>query len=130
VSWAPRITPQSPPPCAHASLAFHPATQRLVLFGGAPTNGPMYSGTWEYDGVTWTQRQPATVPPGRAGAALVLDPLSGDLVLSGGRTDNGGAPTPPARDAWRWNGTTWAATGPQAIHAVPWRCAAADADTR
>ena len=106
VSWVPLSPKTSPTARAGAAMAFDPAINKMVLFGGA---GPRLlcgclADTWTYDGTTWTRQFPAVGPSPRAGAAMAYDPALGKLVLFGG---NNLQP-----DTWTYDGTTWAKQSP------------------
>jgi hypothetical protein len=79
----------------YAPAAYHPNTQKVVLYG-APS-------TWIWDGAcrTWTKVTPPTTPPARYGWAAATD-RDGNVVLFGGT--NG---TAYMGDTWVWDGTTW-----------------------
>jgi hypothetical protein len=90
-----------------ASLAFDPASQTLILFGGDAATD-----TWSFDGSTnkWTQLQPQTSPPARSDAGLSSD--GQHLLLFGGD----GACGSFCSDTWLWNGTAgnWSQVTPAA----------------
>lgn len=95
------LTPAvSPPARSGASLAYHPPTKTLVLFGGGSAKG-FLGDTWLWDGITWTAA-PGGGPPVRGGASMALDPPSGGLILVGGYGDY------LYYDTWMWNGKSWA----------------------
>lgn len=92
-----------------SAMAYHPARQRIVLFGGNSLRG-LLGDTWEWDGEDWTQVAD-TGPSPRAGHGLASDSQRSRLVLFGGRGEgdalNG--------DTWEWDGEYWtqvAETGP------------------
>ncbi|MEZ4365050.1 MAG: hypothetical protein R2939_02040 [Kofleriaceae bacterium] len=97
-----------------APLAYHPGTNRVVLFGGG---SPADAQTWLWDGAAWTQAAPATSPPKRQQHAMALDVVTGALILFGG--DDGGV---RKNDTWAWDGATWTdlapATSPSARNAA------------
>ena len=62
-SWVPLSPPASPGARSGAAMAFDPAINKMVLFGGYGGKYPnfrLFSDTWTYDGTTWTQESPAT----------------------------------------------------------------------
>src|SRR5438128_9667416 len=85
--WTQRSPASSPEGRFDVALAVHPATDRVVLFGGYHA-GPL-GDTWTWDGTTWTQLHPPTSPPARADAAMAVDPSTGRVVLFGGAGSNG-----------------------------------------
>lgn len=73
-----------------AKMAFDPARNRCVLFGGDASGE-----TWEWDGANWTQANPNTVPPAASGRhSLFHDPARGVVLYDAGA-------------AWSWNGVDW-----------------------
>ncbi len=91
-----------------ASMAYDPASDQLILFGGDTTN--VYTGwvgeTWQWEnGTGWinaTPSDPTKSPPKLAGAAMAYDPDSGDLVLYGGFNGSG-----VSDEMWVWDGSSW-----------------------
>ncbi len=69
-----------------AAMAYDPATQTVILFGGNVGNGPGTSlnDTWEWDGTGWAQLHPAHSPSSRANGQFAFDPATKHLVLYGG----------------------------------------------
>jgi len=102
--------PVSPPARSGPSLAYHPATKTLVLFGGDSANG-FLGDTWLWNGITWTA-VPGDGPPARVGASMAFDPASGSLILFGGYGPLGSSNG--AFDAtWMWNGKSWVRLSPR-----------------
>ncbi len=100
-------TATTPSNRAFGAIAYDPASQQLVLFGGQydTANGPVaYGGTWTWNGSTWSKLAPATSPSARYGASMAYDAATGTLVLFGGTTGQPGS----FGGTWSWNGTTWA----------------------
>src|SRR5215218_4012122 len=95
---------------AHA-MAYDPARERVVLFGGRAGGGTLQGDTWEWDGADWTQVAD-TGPDARRGHALAYDSNRQRTVLFGGQAG------PALRaDTWEWDGADWtqvADTGPDA----------------
>jgi hypothetical protein len=83
-------------------MAYDPATNEVVLFGGY-SNGER-GDTWTYNGATWTNRtaQLTTGPPARAAASMAYDQATGQLVLFGGSNANG-----VLSDTWSYDGAAW-----------------------
>ena len=89
-------------PVYGSGMAFHPASARIVLYGGrnfVQTD----SRTFLWDGQTRTEATPSLVPPGRFGHRLVTDPVTGRVVLLGGSTYSG----PGQSDVYEWDGSNW-----------------------
>ena len=99
--------PVSPSSGDSASMAYDPATQQLLLFGGH--NGRDLNDTWVWNGV-WRRLAPATAPPARYLASMAYDPASKELVLFGGLTNRGSE----LDDTWAWDGETWKKLAPAA----------------
>ena len=107
-SWTQLDPPQSPPPLSGASMAYDPAHNNIVLFGGA-LNGPLSARTYVFDGTTWTDRSDesdlrtfAHTPRARYDAMMSGDVADGGVVLFGGEADN-----TLFDDVWLWNGVSW-----------------------
>lgn len=89
-TWTQRTPSNGPPALWRASLAWDPAQQKLVLFGGFDSNGAV-DGMWTWDGSQWAS-VPAT-PPAARGAALFSEDGRGRLLVYGGNAaENGGTP--------------------------------------
>ena len=99
-SWVPLSPKTSPITRGGASMAFDPAINKMVLFGGAGPRSECgcLSDTWTYDGNTWTQQFPAE-PTARAGAAMAYDPALRKIVLFSGNNFQA--------DTWTYDGATW-----------------------
>jgi hypothetical protein len=66
-----------------ATMAFNPATNRVVLFGGYASTA-YQSDSWEWNGSSWTQVFPAASPSPRSRAKMVTDTPRGRVLLRGG----------------------------------------------
>jgi hypothetical protein len=118
-SWT-LVATTGPSPRANHALAYDSARGRVVLFGGAYSDGGtgiLYgSDTWEWDGTSWTLVA-VTGPGARGGHGMAYDSARGRTVLFGG-----GATLGLSGDTWEWNGASWtqvAITGPTARTWVP-----------
>jgi hypothetical protein len=99
----------SPRPRAASSMAYDPASNQLILFGGDGGGIGFLNDTWNWNGTTWTQVADSGdagcyntcpgSPQARSGAAMAYDPAIGKLVLFGGLG--------PLNDTWTWDGTSW-----------------------
>jgi len=114
----------SPPSRGYHSVAWNPATNRLVVFGGNTrgTTPTLLNDTWEYDPATnaWTQLAPAVSPSPRQLPAMAFDPNLGGLLLFGGQTSlppSTTPPTPPAlsNETWLLIGGTWIQLAPSTV---------------
>lgn len=109
-----------PPPRTFPSLAYNPATKRLVLFGGnrvlfgtEEDTETFLGDMWTWDGQSWSQIEAATPSP-RAEAAMVYDSARQRIVLFGGYRNADGERI-RLGDTWEWDGQRWEArnvTGP------------------
>jgi len=105
-AWTQREDTGPPPRAGHA-MAYDIAGARVVLFGGAGTDGAGLGDTWAWNGTAWTQIAD-TGPDPRTASALVAD---GGALLFGGV--NSSDPVPPASgrivygDSWRLEGNLW-----------------------
>lgn len=88
------------------ALAYSPARQRVILFGGQRNPGGVQSDTWEWDGSSWTQI-PVSGPPAREGHFMSTDSASGRIILGGGRNSGGTR----FEDLWAFDGTAWLQIG-------------------
>jgi hypothetical protein len=99
-TWNQRATASSPPGRYGASIAYDPAANTVVLFGGYGLSG-ITADTWLFDQNGWSKAMPATSPPARGLAQMVYDPATGNSVLFGG---NGFG---PLQDTWTWKNGVW-----------------------
>lgn len=101
-SWIQVTTATSPSPRWAMQAVFDSMSQRLVLFGGCPSNDVALNDHWEYDGSNWIRKYPATVPPTRYSYSMVYDSYRKVFVLFGGED----WPTLYG-DTWEYDGATW-----------------------
>lgn len=90
-----------------AGMAYHPATRKVVLFGGA-AGGRAFGDTWTWDGLTktWTQQFPASSPSPRR-TSMAYDEAGAALILFGGHVGGAVRNDRYFQDTWSWNGKTW-----------------------
>jgi PKD repeat protein len=94
----------APSPRASAQIAYDPALEAVILFGGMTAAGAPASDTWEFVDNIWinlTSSLP-TSPSGRYGGAMVYDSVDAVLLLFGGT--NGSV---TFNDTWAFDGATW-----------------------
>jgi hypothetical protein len=95
-NWSDLAPAHHPPTSLGSALAYDPAQQDLVLFGGSPggTGGGCSSDTdrWIWDGHDWSQADPPADVAGRADASMAYDDASGQLLLFGGCEEVAGQP--------------------------------------
>lgn len=120
ISPPPTPAPPPPPPApfarSFASMAYHPPTGQVMLFGGLICQGNQCTDqddTWTWDGTTWTSRSPSNSPASRYGATLAYHEPSQRLVLFGG-VDCTGPDCVDLADTWTWDGNTWTKEEPSA----------------
>ncbi|HVE46138.1 MAG TPA: Calx-beta domain-containing protein [Acidimicrobiales bacterium] len=100
------VEPPLPPSAFHV-MAYHPPTQRVVMFGGYTVDGEglfpdeLLQGTWTWDGSSWQRETPLTSPPSRQRAVMAYHARSEKLVLFSG-TDGSSL-----SDTWTWDGSNW-----------------------
>jgi hypothetical protein len=107
-------TPGESDPTARtgASMAYDPASNTVVLFGGqstpegargagSPAARPL-SDIWTWNGSSWRKVNSRSGPPARSAAVIASDPAAGGVILAGG---SGGAAG--LGDTWLWAGGQW-----------------------
>lgn len=99
-AWRLETPAISPPPRAEHGMAWHPGSQRVVMFGGMSSFS--MSDTWTWTGSAWQIEVSASSPAPRHGHAMALDRASGHVVLFGGADG-----VQLFDDTWLWNGATW-----------------------
>jgi len=111
-AWTQEHPLNAPSPRGGASMAFNPADNTIVLFGGQDSINHALGDTWIWNGSNWIQQQPAATPGPRAHAGLAFHPALRGLLLFGGDLPQ------LALDTWSWDGATWKQVvttgGPQA----------------
>jgi N-acetylneuraminic acid mutarotase len=101
------LRPSGALPSARAacSMAYDPATRRLIMFGGRDDTGTRLNDTWAYDPAanSWSELRPSgTLPLGRAGHVMAYDPSGGRLIVFGGRSSE----TDLLSDTWAYDPAT------------------------
>jgi Galactose oxidase, central domain len=109
LAWKKISTANAPSARSAPAMAFDPATQKIILFGGY--DGVHRNDTWSFDGKNWTLLSPPLSPPGRAAANMTLDVPSGRLVMFGGFDGQN-----YLGDTWIWDGASsrWIQAHPKA----------------
>jgi hypothetical protein len=105
-----------PAPRYDAAMAYDPATNQLVLFGGLGENGPLED-TWLWNGTSWSQAHPSTgptTPVPFGGSAMTYDEARRALVLI-----TTGPSGHPELETWRWDGSTWTELHPAHSPSAP-----------
>ncbi len=85
----------------HPGMAYDVARDRVVLFGGVGSGGPL-DDTWELDGEGWRRIKTAHRPPARASHVMAYDAERGVVVLFGGAGS-----TNHLNDTWEYDGADW-----------------------
>jgi hypothetical protein len=107
-AWTQAMPATSPSARSAPGLAFDPAAQRVLLFGGID-NSTVYGDTWTFDGANWTQAVTPVAPSARCALGLVSDGQR--IVLFGGTTNFSGSWT-YLSDTWMWTGSVWTQLAP------------------
>lgn len=89
------------------AVAYHPPSDRVVMFGGAPARPghAWHNDTWLMNNNSWWKMS-APTPSGltpRGGSVMAYFPPTGDLVLFGGADSS----WPPFNETWLYNGARW-----------------------
>lgn len=99
------MTNPSPPPVAHAAIADHSPSGKLVLTASQSTSASKLTfDTWTWDGSSWV-KYIGVNPPGRTNHSLAYDGTN--CVLFGGKNA-----TSHLGDTWTWNGSSWTQVKP------------------
>ncbi|MBI5544312.1 MAG: hypothetical protein HY901_10510 [Deltaproteobacteria bacterium] len=95
-----------PEPRQDFAVAYSPALQRTLLFGGACSDYPPFWPTdlWAWDGETWSELSASAPPPARMRHSMAFDPVRSRLVLFGGYSSASWA---LLDDTWEWDGIAW-----------------------
>lgn len=115
-----------PPPRLFPTMAYDPAAQKMILFGGEVDVAEVseqelesehcfldVNDTWAYDPIanSWTELQPeGALPPVRAGHQMVHDSSTGLMIMFGGGQNGGGV----FNDTWAYDpvANTWTELAP------------------
>lgn len=103
-----------PRPRRDHALAYDPARDRVVLFGGGSADFPDDALTWEWDGRGWQRIVPADPerdgqPAERLHCEMAYDTVRGETVLFGGWSPGNDL---AGGETWTWNGRSWRRRGP------------------
>jgi cysteine-rich repeat protein len=101
-SW----TMQSPgvtPGVTRTALAYVPALERVVMFGGEEASGAS-ARTYEWDGTNWFLMTPSNPGLARADHALAEDGRGHALAFGGTSSTSSSV---PLADTWRFDGSAW-----------------------
>ncbi|MDT5105571.1 MAG: hypothetical protein QOI25_3084, partial [Mycobacterium sp.] len=86
-TWVQLSPATSPPARAEAAMAWDPALNEIVLFGGQNASGTPLNDLWAWNGTTWSAlTATGTAPAARYGAAMAWDPSRSGLVVFGGNS--------------------------------------------
>ena len=110
-TWTQDQPTTSPPSRFGFSMAFDPATDTTLLFGGDTatlTGSNKINDTWTWDGINWTQDFPGTSPSPRRDAFMAYDAVTKSMILFGGEDQNNNF----LNDTWSWNGSNWTQLSP------------------
>jgi hypothetical protein len=117
LTWTGVHVDDEPQPRDGAALAYDPADQELVLYGGLGYSGGSRvteGDTWLWNGSDWsTASNPAPNPPPVSFGSLAYDPTTDQLLLDGGI---GAAPADSlTSQTWEWTGIAWTELSPAAV---------------
>ncbi|MCA8975849.1 MAG: hypothetical protein KDC98_14095 [Planctomycetes bacterium] len=107
-SWTMLTQTNRPPPRGFHYGAYDETRDVMVIHGGSAdgfTNRPVYSDTWEWDGLNWSQRLEDRAPARRTDTNMAYDDARGEIVLFGGHI--GPDSIPPSSDTWVRSGRIW-----------------------
>lgn len=93
------------PDCRYGQMmAYHAATDQLLMFGGLDSTNNPNALTWVWSNASsnWNLLMPGSSPSARAYGGLVYDSLRKRSVLFGGSSSG-----TYLDDTYEWNGTTW-----------------------
>jgi hypothetical protein len=91
-----------PTPRARHHMVYDPATQQVLMLGGAqPRGSASDSSLWSWNGSVWQSRSTTLGP--RVNYAMAFDAGRGRLIVHGG----GGRPD----ETWEWDGRDWRLVG-------------------
>src|SRR5262249_5818581 len=126
-NWTQVFPLNSPSPRTDVTMAYDPAHDVIVLFGGIDASGTTLNDTWLWNGVNWLLQNPGTVPPARSEASMSTHTAGHNVVLFGGITDPCSCGQ-VLNDTWTWNGSDWTQQNP--VTAPPARTWAGMADSQ
>ncbi len=106
-TWTEKFPANSPSPREAGGMAWDPANDAVVLFGGLD-DIDFVNDTWLWDGTDWTEVTPVHKPTTRFLLAMATAPGIGNVVLFGGFRDVGGG----SNETWLWDGTDWLIQSP------------------
>jgi hypothetical protein len=101
-----QVAAKGPTGRAGAAMAYDPARQRIVMFGGhtAFARGGVFlthiAQTWEWDGEAWELRS-SSGPTPRSFHAMAYSTVRGRVLVFGGETYGIDSA------CWEWDGTSW-----------------------
>lgn len=118
-TWSKKFSATAPAPRYGATMAYDPARNEMVLFGGGRDlytgQRPIFfSDTWAWDGTRWQQKATTVAPSPRIGARMEYNPELGQIVLIGGYGAKDISTTAPfsyvfdyREETWIWDGSSW-----------------------
>jgi hypothetical protein len=107
--WTQLSPSNSPPGQYGGSMAYDPALNETVFFGGYNSgSGTYYNQTWVFSGGQWTNLNLAHAPTQRWRSNLAYDARDGYLLLFGGTNSAGTALT----DTWEFANDSWTELSP------------------
>lgn len=110
-TWVKLNPAHHPSARVNAAIAYDPAAQNIVLFGGY--DGTSYlNDTWIFNGTDWVQVSTSTAPSVRTASAMSYDRTLKKMVMFGGYNGNN-----YLGDTWVWDGVaqTWTQQSPSTM---------------
>jgi hypothetical protein len=100
--WTELVTSPSPAARVDHRAVWDSQRRGVLIFGGAPDEGPNLNDTWILRNRNWQQVFTLNPPSGRYAMGLAYDSWRGHVVLHGGWTDFG-----PNAETWVLDGDSW-----------------------
>jgi len=97
--WKQEHPAKSPSARGLHAMAYDAAAGKVVLFGGADSNGNLLRDTWVWNGTDWTEEDFEHPPVARFGAGMAFDAAQGQVVMFGG-LDSFDIPSAVISDTW------------------------------
>jgi hypothetical protein len=95
-----------PPALIQGGIAYDPADQATLLYGGGDSGGTCTSATWTFSGDKWHLLKTASAPPARYVGGMAYSPANKGVLMFGGEACNAVAPS-PVNDTWLWTLSGW-----------------------
>lgn len=105
----PSVPSLSPLPRQASAMAYDPARDEVVMFGGWNSDHDvLLNDTWTWDGASWELELAVTAPPPLRSHTMAYDDEREEVVLYGGIDDAGEI----RGETWTWDGDGWTKEAP------------------